>query len=181
MSTKIQQKRRGPVVIEADLPEGDSPQDAAPVPELTGAEGRAMQQVTRLAARKFSWLTKLFWAGVTALLGMMISVAAWDFVTNLLARNVYLGQAALGLFALVTLILAIVIVRELATISRLAKIDHIRSDVRDALADGGEKPAENVVKRLDALYSSREELRWPRQTMAEQRLSLIHISEPTRH
>ena len=132
-----------------------------------------MQQVTKFAARKTGWMARLFWGGVTGLLGMMISVAAWDFVTSLLGRNVYLGQAALGLLALVSLILVIVLLRELAAFSRLARIDMLRRDVADATVDAGQPAAIKVTKRLDAFYSGREELRWARQTLTERHDDII--------
>ena len=156
--------RRGPVVIDTDLPDAESPQDALPVPE---PEGRAMQQVTRIAARKTGWLGRLFWGGVTALIGMMVSVAVWDFVNGLLMRNAYLGQAALGLLALVGLVLLIVVLREVVAFTRLSKIDALRREVTDAMTEGGLPAAQKVTKKLDAFYTSREELRWSRQTIVE--------------
>jgi len=159
--TKI---RRGPVMFDIDLPDAETPQDAPPVPEL---EGHAMQQVTRIAARKPGWLGRLFWGGVTALIGMMISVAAWDFVNGLLTRNVYLGQLALGLAGLVAIVLLILLLRELVAFTRLSKIDTLRREVTDALSDGSLPMAQKVTKKIDGFYTSREELRWPRQTVAE--------------
>ena len=159
--TKI---RRGPVVIDTDLPDAETPQTALPVPEL---EGRAMQQVTRIAARKTGWLGRLFWGGITALIGMMVSVAVWDFVNGLLMRNAYLGQLALGLMGLVALVLLIVLLRELVAFIRLSKIDALRQEVTEATTDGSLPTAQKVTKKLDGFYASREELRWPRQTMAE--------------
>ncbi len=156
--------RRGPVLIDTELPNAEAPQDALPVPEL---EGRAMQQVTRIAARKTGWLGRLFWGGITALIGMMVSVAVWDFVNGLLTRNVYLGQVALGLLALVAFVLLIVLLRELVAFTRLTKIDALRREVADAVADGSLPTAQKITKKLDGFYTSREELRWPRQTVAE--------------
>jgi len=156
--------RRGPVVIETDLPEADTPETALPVPEL---EGRTMQQVTRIAARKIGWLGRLFWGGIMGLIGMMISVAAWDFVTELLMRNAYLGQLALGLLGLVALVLMIVLLRELVAFTRLSKIDTLRGEVAEAMSDGSLPAAQKIIKKLDNFYASREELRWPRQTLAE--------------
>lgn len=162
--------RRGPVMIDADLPDAENPQDALPVPEF---EGRAMQQVTRIAARKTSWLGRLFWGGVTALIGMMISVVVWDFVTGLLMRNAYLGQLALGLLALVAVILLIVLMREAVAFTRLGKIDTLRREVSEARSDGGLPVATKLTKRLDSFYASREELRWPRQTLAEHQTDVL--------
>lgn len=170
MRSETTKTRRGPVIIDTDLPDAETPQNALPVPE---PEGRAMQQVTRIAARKVGWLGRLFWGGVTALVGMMISLAVWDFVNELLTRNAYLGQVALGLLALVAVVLLIVLLRELVAFTRLAKIDAMRQDVRAAVEDGGQEAALKVTKRLDSFYASREELRWPRQTMAEHRADVI--------
>ena len=156
--------RRGPVVIDTDLPEAETPQDALPVPEF---EGRAMQQVTKIATRKTGWLGRLFWGGITALVGMAISVAVWDFVTGLLTRNAYLGQVALGLMALVSFVLIIVLLRELVAFARLSKIDTLRREVAEATTDGGFPTAQKITRKLDSFYASREELRWPRQTVAE--------------
>lgn len=162
--------RRGPVVFETDLPDAETPQDALPVPEF---EGRAMQQVTRIAARKISWLGRLFWGGITALIGMMISVAVWDFVNGLLMRNAYIGQLALGLLALVAITLLIVLLREFVAFTRLGKIDALRREVSEATTDGGLPTATRVAKRLDGFYASREELRWPRQTLAEHQTDVL--------
>lgn len=173
--TYAQPTRRGPVVIEADLPDAVSPEDAAPVPEVI--EGRAMQTVTAFAARNPSWLSRVFWAGVTGLIGMMITVAMWDFVTDLLARNLLLGQVAVGLTAIVGLVLIVIILRELAAFSRLAKIDTLRAQVSEAHTDGERGLSENVVKRLMSLYSGREELRWARKSVAEQQADMIDGSD----
>ena len=154
--------RRGPVVIEADLPPVETPETAPPVPEVGG---QAMQQVTAIAARKSGWMGRLFWAGTSALLGMMVSVALWDFVTGLLARNQLLGRIALGLLALVGVILVLLILRELAGFARLSKIDALKSDVRKAGDD--REAALSVLKRLERLYAGREELRWARQNLRE--------------
>ena len=168
--TENTKTRRGPVVFDIDLPDAESPQDALPVPEF---EGLAMQQVTRIVARKPGWLGRLFWGGVTALVGMMLSVTAWDFVNGLLMRNVYLGQLALGIMVLVAVIILIVLMREIAAFTRLSKIDALRHEVEDATTDSGLPAATHVAKRLDRFYASREELRWPRQTLAEHQSDIL--------
>jgi len=154
--------RRGPVVIEAEtLPE--TPETAPPVPEVGG---QAMQQVTAMAARKTGWLGRLFWGTTSALVGMMVSVTLWDFATGLLARNELLGRIALGLIALVGVILLLLILRELAGFARLAKIDALKSDVRRAKS-GERSAALTVLKRLAGLYAGREEMRWARRSLRE--------------
>lgn len=159
-------KRRGPVILDTDLPDAESPQEALPVPE---PQGRAMQTVTRLAARKGGWLGRFFWGGVTALLGMMVSLTLWGFVSDLFARNVVLGQVALWLTALIAGVLVIVLLREVAAFSRLSTIDALRRSVESAAEDGGLPEAQDITGKLDRFYTSREELRWPRQTLSDAR------------
>ena len=92
---------KGPVLIdlEAEKP-GPSVADAPPVPDLTPltADGEAMRAAAQLAARKPSRLTRWFFGLGTALLGTVVSVAAWDFVTGLVARTPVLGWSIAVLF-----------------------------------------------------------------------------------
>ncbi|MEE9452967.1 MAG: TIGR01620 family protein [Paracoccaceae bacterium] len=173
MSVKTKTPRRGPVIIEADLPDVEAPEQAPPVPEILMPEGRAMQRVTALAARKSGWLARLFWGGVSGLIGMMISVALWDFIVGLLARNLLLGQIALGFMALIAVILFILLLRELAAFSRLARVDSIRQQVQDATKNAGKPAAEKVIKRLNGLYGGRAEMRWARDVLADQQGEVI--------
>ena len=88
-------------------------------------------------------------------------------------RNAYLGQLALGLLALVAVILLFVLLREFVAFTRLGKIDALRREVSEATTDGGLPAATRVAKRLDGFYASREELRWPRQTLAEHQTDVL--------
>ena len=96
---------KGPVLIELDS-EGDvNPQDAPVVPELaTEAEGRAMQTIVAIGARKPSVLSRWFWRLGFAVISFGVSIWAWDTVNRLLERNTYLGGIAVvlvGAFVLV--------------------------------------------------------------------------------
>ncbi|MEO1306395.1 MAG: hypothetical protein AAFV38_00305, partial [Pseudomonadota bacterium] len=92
-------ERAGPVLFElAEDDAGPTPAEALPVPDGPPApRGEAMQTLATLAARPPSRLAKLFWGALTGLIGVMISVAAWDFVWNLLQRNTILGYVVLVL------------------------------------------------------------------------------------
>lgn len=176
----MSQKKRGPVVIElgekpakskahtAKKPKTvikpvaiASPAEAPPVPEPTlDSYGGAMQSVTAIAARKPSKLWRFFWAVLLAFLGFALSLAFWDFVTNLLARNIWLGRAAIGLLALMGLAAALLILRELRSFARLRRIDDLRDAASDALADGSVDAAKAYTGRLEKLYRSRKDLSW---------------------
>jgi len=164
VSNENTRTRRGPVIIETGLDITASPDIAPPVPE---PEGRAMQQVTAIAARRGGWLGKVFWSAVSGLLGMMVSVAVWDFATGLLARNAVLGQAALVLLGLAAVALVVLVLREAAAFARLSKIDALRTAVQAAATSDARQQALDVMHRLERLYSAREELRWARKSLAE--------------
>lgn len=163
-----------PVVIEAeDLPDVDiaSPGDAPPVPDI--ARGAAMMTVTQLAASKGSVAGRLFWAALTSLIGMAVSVAAWDFVTELLTRNIWLGCVALLLGAVVLATLAIAILREFAALGRLAKIDRLQTQVKEVAEAGELAEAVKLSRGIEKFYDKREELLWGREKLHEHRGELL--------
>ena len=113
-----------------------SPADAPPVPELdiVAAPPAAMEAVARLAARKPSRIMRLFWWSVITFLGFAISITFWDFVTDLLTRNIWLGRIAFVLIGLIVLGLLIFAMRELAAFARLKRMDGLRAislDIKD--------------------------------------------------
>lgn len=163
--------RKGPVLI--DLPEdelGPSPAEAPPVADLPDAPtGQAMQTMAVLATRRGSALSRWFWRLLGSLLVFGLSIAAWQFVTALIASNPLLGYAALGLTGLFLAVCLAIVIREAAALARLGRLDklHHEADAARASADLG--AARKVVDRLTALYASRPDLRWGRDRLAERR------------
>ena len=155
-------KPRKPVMLDADgLSPAPIPQKAPPVPEPDVPQNAAMQRATFAAGKPRSWLSKLFWGAVFALLSMAISIAAWDFVDGLISRNIWLGRAALALVAIVVLVLVIAILREIIGFSRLRTLDSLR--IKSARSRSGERAgALKTIVELDHLYTGRPELRWAR-------------------
>jgi len=153
--------RKGPVLIDQDdLPEAEiSPLDAPPVPDPDLPEGRAMVVATRLAARRPSWLGRLVLWSAFGLLSLAVGTAAWDFAWGLFERNIWLGRAALGFGAVLLTGVAVIVLRELAGMSRLARIDKLQRRVRDVAADQDRSAALDVIAQLDRLYKPRDDLR----------------------
>jgi putative membrane protein len=106
---------------------------------------------------------------VVALLGFVLSVAAWDFATRLLAANPVLGWIATALIAIVLVTLLLIALRELAAFSRLGRLDALHRDAEAALVADDIKAARGVVGRLDALYRDRASLRLGREEMSRRR------------
>ncbi len=159
--------KRGPILIELDDQIAAEPAAAPAVPDAS-PQGAAMYQVAALAARKPSRLGRWFWSVLIALTGFVVSLAAWDYLTTLLARSPVLGAIALGLMGLFCLILLVIAGRELVAISRLRRLDRVHGAAVKAAASGDVAQARDVVARLDRLYQGRDDMTWPRERMTEQ-------------
>lgn len=178
---------KGPVLfdLDADAAPRPSVSDAPPVPEIgaPAPQGQAMQIAARLAARKPSKLSKLFWWLLTTLIGALVSIAAWNFVTGLLTSYPLLGMAMSVLIGALLLVLALISMRELAAFSRLSRLDGLHHDVGEALAQDDLAAARVVTDRLVGLYKGREDTRWGRERLAELRgdqldaQALIYLAE----
>ena len=168
---------RGPILIDIDEREDTAPKvaDAPPVPDagLPVPEGQAMQMAARLAARRPSRLARWFWGLLASVIGALVSVALWDFVTSLVERQPILGWAVTVLLAAFVLVAALVVLRELAAIGRLSRIDGLRRMADAARAGGTLEEARTVCARLDRLYAAREETAWGRERMAERQAEVM--------
>ena len=162
---------KGPILIDLEGKEAAARPDSAPPvpdPEMpVPPEGRAMQTVATLAARRPSRLARLFWGLLLAILGAVISVAAWDFVTGLIARSPVLGYAITGLIAAFVVVLLVIALKELAAFSRLSRMDRLHRQAEEALGEEDLAKARAVVRDLNALYKGREDTRWGRDKLAE--------------
>ena len=146
---------RRPLMIDRD---DDADPGAAPLVLDDPAEGRAMQLAAKIAARRASPLMRaLIWA-FSALFTFVLSVAAYDFVTSLIARSPILGYLALALTVIAVGLALIAGGREWAAFLRLGRLEHLRSDALTAKAAGDSRAARAVVARVAGLYSHRPEL-----------------------
>lgn len=158
---------RKPVLIDlddqrsADPGAADAPPEDAPMPQ-----GRAMQLALRAGRARAPLWARLGWAALAGFVVLVASVAAWDFVTGLVARNPALGALALGLLVVITVTALIMALREWAGFRRLRRIDRLRSDAAAARASGLRADSARVMAALDDLYAARPEMRWPRESLA---------------
>ncbi|NNE53924.1 MAG: TIGR01620 family protein [Sulfitobacter sp.] len=164
---------KGPVLF--DLEQDSAPRptvaEAPPVPDLVAPppQGQAMQAAAKMAARRTSLLGRLFWGLAVALVGALVSIATWNFITDLMVRAPLVGwgiTVLTGAFLLVLLLLAL---REFAAIGRLSRLDGLRHAAAEALVQDDLKAARSVTDRLVGLYRGREETRWGRDRLAELR------------
>jgi putative membrane protein len=166
-------KPKGPILIEleqADTAPGPDTAPSVPDPDPTGPDapqGRAMQAAATLAARRPSRLSRLFWGLLLTILGAVLSITAWDFVTGLIARAPIFGYAVTALMAAFVSVLLIIALHELAAFSRLASIDSLHRASQSALAEDDLAAARAVVADLTRLYAARDDTRWGRDRLAE--------------
>ncbi len=158
---------QGPVVFDVDDPEAASPATADPVPELGAPTGQAMQSIATYAARPTSRFARWAWGAVLGLIGLIASVAAWDFVNGLLARSPILGGLATVLIVVVVLALIVVILRELSAFARLRRVDGVHRAAEQALAAGDLGQARKVIDSLQRLYRGRDDTQWGRDRLKE--------------
>lgn len=161
---------KGPVLF--DLEEAPEPKvaEAPPVPDLTPQPKQAAMQIAaRVAARKPSVLGRWFWGLALSLMGALVSLAAWDYATSLLARAPVLGAIVSALFIAVMLVMLAIALRELAAIGRLGRIDGLRHAADEALAERDLDAARAVTDKLVRFYHGREDTRWGRERLAERR------------
>jgi len=165
---------RGPVLLDWDDNTPAQPGRAPAVPDILGeGRGTAMQQAALLAARPRSRLASWFWSLLGALLSFIIGLAAWDYVTSLLARAPILGGIAAALMIGFILVLGVVALRELAAFGRLRRLDAIQRAAAEALATSDLKSASGVIAKLDALYADRAETGWGRAALRDQQGDIL--------
>ncbi len=172
---------KGPVLInlEDTADPAPSPSDVPPVPDTADGiapQGQAMTTIATLAARQPSKLARWFWRLLGALLGTVVSIAAWNYATSLIAANPVLGWAVTGLIALFVLVCLMIAIKELSAFARLAKIDAIHRAADSALADENLEDARKVTTQLLALYHGRDDLRWGAERLAERKDEIFDAS-----
>ena len=144
---------RGPTLFELDDTASDTPA-TAPQPPEDAPTGAAMQATLAIGRRRMTWLGRMGWGAAAALLGMALSLAAWDFATGLLARNPTLGWLATVLLGLVAVACLGVALREWAGFRRLRRLDDLRHMAASARADDSRETALRLTQRLSALYAA---------------------------
>lgn len=167
-------RREGPFVIPAEElgPAAVSPGEAPPPPDDDLApEGEAMLTVTRLAARRRRG--GLLWTVAGSLVTLIVSVAAYDYLSGLIARYPVIGMVALALTGLLGLLVVVQLFREAWAFRRLARIDSFRTEAAAALADQDREGALALSRRLAGFYGGRTELRWALARLEETREEVL--------
>lgn len=151
-----------PVLIDLDeAAAGPSPADAPPVAEIGAApSGQAMQTLASMATRPGSRLAAWFWRLLLALVVFLAGVAAYDFLNGLIARSPVLAAAAFALFGLFFAVCLAIVLRELAALARLRRMDRFHGEAADIRASGDLVRARAFAKTLIGFYKDRKDTTW---------------------
>ncbi len=117
--------------------------DAAELPAVTSA--------TR-PRRWFPW-RKILFGAAGGLISLAIGLAVTKLIEDLFARYEALGWLALALAGLGALALIVIIAREIAALSRLAKIDSLRERAARTLVSDNRAEGQGVIRDLLAIES----------------------------
>lgn len=160
---------RKPLILEME--DEVDPSLAPPVPDAV-PRGLAMQMAAT-ATRPRSALARVALWAFSAFFSFALSVAAWDFVTGLLARNAVLGWVAFALLAAAVLAAVFLALREWSAYARLARLDTLRQQAEVARAEANLKEARRLTDALNRLYGSRSETAWGRSRLAERQAEVL--------
>lgn len=137
-----------------------SPADAAPVEDVltdVDVEQAAMTRLMARYARPTSWLGRLFWAALTGLIGIGLSLWVWQTFTALLAQYPLLGQIALGFLGIVLSVLILVALKEMLSLLRLRRLGHLQARAGQVETLTEARALSNAVLKL---YRTQSELSW---------------------
>ena len=157
-----------PFVVEIDGAEEADPSQFPQMLDLP--QGRAMQGVLHLAARRGSAFGRFATWVFGALFSLVLSVSAWNFITDLLAQNSWLGGVALALTGLALVVMAVLAGQEVLAFSRQGRLDHLR---RAAALAGDLVAARGAVDGVVALYHGRADAAWGLARLAERREEVL--------
>ncbi|RMF34407.1 MAG: DUF697 domain-containing protein, partial [Alphaproteobacteria bacterium] len=189
-------KRRGPVVIETGTEEGEPeragrprdgsvmleagelPEAPAFTPETAPPVSDAEPAMPRLIASaatppRGGWFGRLVGWAFSALVSIAVASWAWDFVLGLFARNIWLGRVALVLLVIVLIGLAGFVLREIAALSRLARVDRLRDRAAAARAGHERDAVEAFTAALGDFYAGRRDVERARQRVTAEREALL--------
>ncbi len=151
--------------------EGTEEADPSQLPQMIeGPQGRAMQGMVRAAARQGSPFGRFAAWVFTGLFSLIVSAAAWNFVTGLMAQNSVLGWLAFGLTALALAILLVLAAREVLAFSRQGRLDHLRAEAASA---GDLASAKAAVDGVARLYRGRADAAWGLARLDERRAEVM--------
>jgi len=131
---------------------------------------------TLQAKTGFRWGALLVTA-LTGLIGLSASLWFASLVDGLLARQDWIGWLAIALMALAAFTSSVIVIREIWALMRLSRLGRLRQEAARALTHGDKAAADDVARRVGALYRHRHDLEWARARLAEHDNDIMDAAE----
>jgi putative membrane protein len=114
---------------------------------------------------------------VGGLVGLAATLWLYDWAGALIARQDFIGWIAVTLLGLALLALLMIVLKEIAGLLRLRRLDHLRHEA-DSAARQNDKPlALDVAHCLKRLYSGRKDMEWGLARFAEHEHDIMNAGE----
>ncbi len=106
-------------------------------------------------------------SAMAALTALAAGLAWTRFISQAVARNDWIGWTAAALLAIALLAAAVIIVREIVGLFRLARLGRLRKDVEAVLRTKDIKREKRVVATLRSVFAGRHDAKWGLRRLAE--------------
>lgn len=125
------------------------------------------------APRRRSRIGAVFLAAAGILVSLGIGLWTDRLIRDLFSRADWLGWLAVGAAAIAAIALAVILVREMLAVFRLASVERLRNRAMDAIVRNDPKAARGVVDELSNLLASKPETAAGRRALADLRGEVI--------
>ncbi|MEM9732673.1 MAG: TIGR01620 family protein [Pseudomonadota bacterium] len=129
-----------------------------------------------VSKRGFRW-SRLFISALFGLLALGMGLWVDQLIRDLFARQDWLGWLAVGLTTLLVLAAIVIVGRELASLRRLARVDGLRQDAEQALAQDDLKLARKVADGVSTLLVHRDDTALGRDKLAAHKKEIMDGSD----
>ena len=118
------------------------------------------------APRRRSWLGRIFVGAFGILVSLAVGLWTDQLIRELFQRAEWLGWLAASMAALAALALAVIFIREMLAISRLASVEKLRARALDAIARDDPRSARAVAAELSDFVAGKPETAAGRRALA---------------
>lgn len=169
--------RRRPTVLRLESGVDDAAQthslaSLTLLPEPIPATMADSTPLERTLPRRGPWL-RLALAALGGLFSLGIGLALADLVARLFAYSALLGGVGLLFVALLIIALIALAAREIATLSRLARVEHLRARADALLASDDRVGARVLAAELTTLYAARPDMARARAELGQHMSTIV--------
>jgi putative membrane protein len=146
------------------------------MPEDPPSAGEIVPREMAKRSRGLRW-GAIFLSAVSGLVSIGVSIWVANFVAGLFANGGVLGYIALALALIAGFAALMIAGRELLGFFRLSRVAAIRLQGENALAEADNRRANDVSREIQTLFSTRHDLRWGMQRLADHRRNVLNARE----